>query len=247
MPSDRAQDDVVCGVTEGMAADSGPPVTQAVKSQFWQRLLDGMAASIRERGYIDTTIADIVRHACTSRRTFYECFPSKEACFIALHTELNAELARQIAAAVDPHADLSVQVRQAIVTWFARVEADPAIELSWIRAVSRLGAAGRRLQRESLEAFIVLIRALTDTADLRAAGVKPASRQMAIMLLGGLNELVAVTLEDGGDIRDITETAIDCTLAILGPRNRHLRPAAMAGNTHEGYTPARSRSMGEPR
>ena len=66
---------------------------------------------------------------------------------------------------------------------------------------------------------VALIRTLTDTADLRAAGVKPASRQTAIMLLGDLNELVSVTLEDGGDIREITETAIDCTLAILSPRN----------------------------
>jgi AcrR family transcriptional regulator len=178
-----------------------------------------MVAAVRERGYFDTKIADIVRHARTSRRTFYEYFPSKEACFLALHVQLNDELARAIAAAVDPHADLSVQVRQVIVTWFARVEADPAIDLSAIRAVPRLGDDGLRLQREVLESFITLIRTLTDTAELRVAGVKPASRQTAIMLLGGLSELVAVTLEDGGDIREITETAIDCTLAILRPRN----------------------------
>ncbi|MFI0446688.1 TetR/AcrR family transcriptional regulator [Actinomadura sp. 6N118] len=177
-----------------------------------------MAAAVRERGYFDTKIADVVRHARTSRRTFYEYFPNKEACFLALHSELNAELALAIAAAVDPHADLSVQIRQAMATWLTRIEADPAIELSWIRAVPRLGTDGVRVQRELLERFVALIRALTDTADLRAAGVKPASRHTAIMLLGGLNELVAVTLEDGGDIRGITDAAIDCTLAILGPR-----------------------------
>ncbi|MFI0446597.1 hypothetical protein [Actinomadura sp. 6N118] len=114
-----------------------------------------------------------------------------------------------------------MQIRQAMVTWLRGIEADPAIELSWIRAVPRLGTDGIRVQRELLERFVVLIRALTDTADLRAAGVKPASRHTAILLLGGLNELVAVTLEDGSDIYDITETAIDCTLAILGPRACH--------------------------
>lgn len=230
-----------------MAANSDPSQTSQTEAfaQFRERLLEGMAAAIRERGYVDTTIADIVRHAYTSRRTFYECFPSKEACFLAMHAELNAEVAREIAAAVDPRTDLSVQVRQAIVTWFARVEAHPEIELSWIRDVSRLGADGRRLKREALEAFIVLVRALTDTTDLRAAGVKPPSRHMAIMLLGGLNELVAVTLEDGGDIRDSTEDAIDFTLAILGPRDRHPRPSVMAGNAHEDH--ARGSSSADPR
>jgi AcrR family transcriptional regulator len=217
MPSTTAQPDAARGVPADL--DSSP-VTQSEESpHFRQRLLNGMAAAVRELGYFDTKIADIVRHARTSKRTFYEYFPSKEACFLALHAQLNTELAQAIAAAVDPHADLPVQVRQAIVTWFARAEADPAIELSSIRAIPRLGDDGLRLQREVLEAFITLIRTLTDTADLRAAGVEPASRQTAIMLLGGLNELVAVTLQDGGDIREITETAINCTLAILSPRN----------------------------
>lgn len=216
MSSTEAQSDAARGVP---AEPDPSAVTQTEASTHFERLLDGMAAAVRERGYFDTKIADIVRHARTSRRTFYEYFPSKEACFLALHVRLNDELARAIAAAVDPHAELSVQVRQAIVTWFAKAEADPAIELSAIRALPRLGDDGLRLQREVLEAFITLIRTLTDTEDLRAAGVKPASRQLAIMLLGGLNELVVVTLEDGGDIREITETAIDCTLAILRSRN----------------------------
>ena len=61
-----------------------------------------MAAAIRECGFRDSTVADVVRHARTSRRTFYEHFPSKQACFIALLQEANAAMVRQIAAAVDP-------------------------------------------------------------------------------------------------------------------------------------------------
>ena len=47
-------------------------------------MLDGLADSIGERGYRDTTVADIVRHARTSKRTFYDQFSSKEECFIEL-------------------------------------------------------------------------------------------------------------------------------------------------------------------
>ena len=69
-----------------------------------------------------------------------------------------------------------------------------------------------------LEAFVVLIQMLTDTPELRAAGIVPPPRQFSIMLLAGLRELIAITVEEGGDIADITEVAVEATMAMLGPR-----------------------------
>ena len=46
----------------------------------------------------------------------------------------------------------------------------------------------------------------------------PPPRQFAVILLGGLRELIATTVEDGGDIGDITEVAVRATVAMLGPR-----------------------------
>ena len=140
-------------------------------AEFRRRLLEGMAAAIRETGYREATVADVVRHARTSRRTFYEHFPSKQACFIDLLREANAAMIRQIGAAVDRRAPWDAQVRQAIEAWIAVAQADLALTLSWIRDLPSLGADARHLQREWLEAFIVLVRELTDTPELRAAGV----------------------------------------------------------------------------
>ena len=185
---------------------------------FRQRLLAGMGEAIRECGFRDSTVADVVRHARTSRRTFYEHFPSKQACFIALLQEANAAMVRQIAAAVDRRAPWDVQVRQAIEAWIAVAQSDLPLTLSWIRDLPSLGSEARHLQRESLEAFVVLITDLSDTPELRAAGLAPPSRQLLIVLIGGLRELIATTVEDGGDIGGITETAIAATQAMLGPR-----------------------------
>ena len=190
---------------------------------FRRRLLEGMAAAVRECGYRDSTVADVVRHARTSRRTFYAHFPGKQACFVALLREANAAMVRQIAAAVDRRAPWDVQARQAIETWIAAAQADLALTLSWIRDLPSLGADARHLQRESLEAFIVLIRDLTDTPELRAAGVAPPSRQLMVILIGGLRELIATTVEDGGDIGGITETAVRATQALLDPTRRPAR------------------------
>ncbi|GAA4548060.1 TetR/AcrR family transcriptional regulator [Amycolatopsis samaneae] len=186
--------------------------------KFRQRLLDALAASIAEDGYRDTTIADVVRRARTSRRTFYEHFSSKEACFVALLADANAEMVRQIAAAVDRSARWEDQARQAIEAWIACAESEPALTLSWIRDVPSLGTAARQLQRDTMEAFVAMIQTLCDTDEWRAAGIGPVSRQLVIMLLGGLRELTASTVEDGGRIGELTEVAVHATIALLAPR-----------------------------
>ena len=184
---------------------------------FRQRLLDGLRASIAADGYRTTTVADIVRRAHTSRRTFYAHFASKEACFVALLTDANATMVRQVAAAVDQHAPWQSQVRQAIDAWIAGVESDPALMLSWIRDVPSLGAAARTLQRDTMEAFATMIQTLCDTPEWRAVHAGPVSRQLAIMLLGGLRELTATTVEDGARVSDIAELAVQASTALLGP------------------------------
>ena len=208
-------------MTTASTAQGGVPAT--APAEFRRRLLEGMAAAIRECGYRDSTVADVVRHARTSRRTFYAHFPGKQACFAALLREANAAMVRQIAAAVDRRAPWDVQARQAIEAWIAAAQADRALTLSWIRDLPSLGTDARHLQRESLEAFIVLVRDLTDTPELRAAGVAPPSRQLMVMLVGGLRELIATTVEDGGDIGGITDVAVRTTQTLLDPSRRPAR------------------------
>jgi AcrR family transcriptional regulator len=188
------------------------------KSNFRQRLLDALEACIAEDGYPRTTVADIVRRARTSRRTFYEHFDSREACFVALLTDANAEQVRQISAAVDPKAPWRSQVRQAVEAWITSGESRPSLMVSWIRDVPSLGEAARHLQRDVMENFIEMVQALGATNEFRAAGVGPVSRQRIIMLLGGLRELTASTVEEGGRMSDITEEAVDASIALLTPR-----------------------------
>ena len=123
--------------------------TDAAGADFRTRLLAACEASIAEDGYAKMTIADIVRRARTSRRTFYEYFSSKEECFMALLADANADQIRQISAAVDPDAPWRDQARQAIEAWIASGEARPDVTLSWIRDGPSLGAAGRALTAHS--------------------------------------------------------------------------------------------------
>ncbi len=62
----------VTGVTTaGDQSRTGQPTpTDDDPGGFRRRLLDGLVASIIDVGYWETTVADIVRRAHTSRRTF---------------------------------------------------------------------------------------------------------------------------------------------------------------------------------
>lgn len=198
--------------------DSATEVVEADTSVFRARLLDALEASINEDGYHKTTVADIVRRARTSRRTFYEHFAGREECFVALLTAANIEQVRLISAAVDPHAPWRDQVRQAVEAWITSGESRPELMLSWIRDVPALGRAARELQRQAMESFVAMVQAMSDTDEFHTAGVGPVSRQRVIMLLGGLRELTAITVESGGRMSDITEEAVNASVALLEPR-----------------------------
>ena len=196
--------------------DWQPVVADGSASPFRRRLLDGLAASIRERGYRDTTVADIVRHARTSKRTFYGQFSSKEECFVELLWAGNQEMIARIRAAVDPEADWRDQIRQAVEAWVADIEARPAVTLSWIRELPALGHDVRAVQRRGMAAVTDMFIDMSNNPGFRRAHIAPITHQMAVLLFGGLRELSALAVEDGANVRDIFETAVAGSIAILG-------------------------------
>ncbi|SEH56762.1 DNA-binding transcriptional regulator, AcrR family [Mycolicibacterium rutilum] len=198
------------------ALDNG--ARPAADDPFRGRLLDGLASSINERGYRDTTVADIVRDARTSKRTFYEQFASKEDCLIELLRRNNDILIANIVAAVDPEADWRAQVRQAVTAYVDHISARQAITLAWIREAPALGVVAHPLHRTAMEHLTDMLVDLSDNPGFRRADLAPISRPLALIILGGLRELTALLLEDGRDLREIIEPAVTASQAILGGR-----------------------------
>lgn len=185
---------------------------------FRRRLLDGLADSIGERGYRSTTVADIVRHARTSKRTFYDQFTGKEQCFLELLRADTENLAETIRAAVDPDADWRHQIRQSVEAYVGYIEYRPAVTLSWIRELPSLGAAARPVQRHGLHLLTNLLVDLSSSPGFQRAKLPPMTPPLAVILLGGLRELAALAFEDKRDIREIVEPAVDASIALAGPR-----------------------------
>src|SRR5437764_15309842 len=113
----------------GAAAPSLP----SAGSGHRERLISAMAASIEEKGYRETTVADVVRIARTSRRTFYEHFDDRDACFLALFDAVNDATMEHIAAAVSPDQPMDEQVDRALAAYIDSVTSHPALYQSFVR------------------------------------------------------------------------------------------------------------------
>jgi len=194
--------------------------TANVKLENRRRLLEGLAASLREKGLQRTQIGDVVRHARTSKRTFYECFPDKESAFVELIREWNVGIHAAVEIAIDAQASWGEQVDQAIDTYVAALVEDPAVAAIVSRDLPTLGARGAALQREGIDRFASLMVRISRRPEARARGIDPVSQSAAVMLVGGIAELIARASQDGTPLSEVADTAKAVVKAAIQPTPR---------------------------
>lgn len=182
-----------------------------------ERLIAAMAVSIADQGYRDTTVADVVRLARTSRRNFYEHFVDRDACFLALFDATNESLMREIADVVDPSLSLDEQVDVAVDTYIANVIARPSLYHSFVRELPGLGEAGAERAQAALEGFAQLLIGLVDSGRREQPGLTQRGLDMdtAIIIVGGLRELLVIALQTGRDMRELRTSAGQTIKVIL--------------------------------
>ena len=67
----------------------GRPAEEVAQNQR-ERLFGAMVASVSAVGYASTRVSDLVDLSGVSRRSFYDLFPDKQACFQAMIEEMVA-------------------------------------------------------------------------------------------------------------------------------------------------------------
>lgn len=181
-----------------------------------QRLLDAMADCIVETGFARVTVADVVRVAATSRRTFYQHFTDIEDCLKALYSESVRIIIDAIRQAIDPAASNEDQVRAAVEAWIGICDQRPALTSALTRDFAALGPKSWALHFQYAEAYRALIEHLTETEQLRETGAAPVSLLRVVMLLGALNELLTFAVHQGIPLQDMVDEAVDVALMMLG-------------------------------
>jgi AcrR family transcriptional regulator len=132
-----------------------PP--EQVAADQRERLYEATIQSVNERGFVATTISDLVAGAGVSRRSFYEHFQNKEECLLATYDALIGRLTARIAEAYDPRDEWIDQIEAIVRALFeASSDRPDAARLVCVE----MGAAGpvgiERWARdaEQLSAFI---------------------------------------------------------------------------------------------
>jgi len=180
------------------------PDSAAVQHEHHARLLEGMAKALAAKGYADTTIADIVREAAVSRRSFYEHFATKADCLLALYESASEQALVVLIGAVDPLQPWQTQVAHAVTAYLDFLAEDPALLKTLFVEILGLGLPGLAVRRKVNAQIAGFISAAT--VGEHGARLSP---ELAMTVVGGINELILQAIEDDrpSDLRRLVEPA----------------------------------------
>jgi AcrR family transcriptional regulator len=177
------------------------------------RLLRGMAQSVAEKGYADTTIGDIVREASVSRRTFYEHFRDKAECLIALYQAASRNALKVLREAVDPAHEWEQQAERAIRAYLESLASNPMLVRTLFIEILGLGPDGLEARRAIHRAIADFLLELVNAGDPMLARLTPDD---VAAFIGGVHELVLQKIEQGrvSEVPQLTATATRLLRAI---------------------------------
>lgn len=183
------------------------------------RLLEGFAAAVSEHGYAAVTIADIVRHAKVSKRTFYEHFEDKEQCFLATYVAATDLVLAAVDAAFEASANRpwAEQIDAAIDAYVTALETNPALTRSCLVEIHAAGPRALERRREVHQAFAKMLHAFALRTRKKHPEVHPITEEMATAVVGGINELLVVQVEGGvrNRLASLRKTASTLMRAVL--------------------------------
>jgi AcrR family transcriptional regulator len=156
------------------------------------RLLQALADVAAEKGLAAVTVADVVRVAGVSKRTFYEHFSDKEACFLQLYRLASASALRTLREAVQPELPWQAQVETALHAYFAHLASGPQLLRLLFVEIHHLGEAGAAVRREVMGELVAF---MLGTVNRGRPAARALSEPMAVAAVGGITELVLQAIE----------------------------------------------------
>ncbi len=190
---------------------------EAVAESQRTRILDGMAAAVGERGYLETSIADVIARAGVSRKTFYQQFEGKDECFaVAYGQQMDRLLEVTLSAFEAEGPPWARRLRGALMALCAALAANPAVaRLCFVEGL-RAGPATAERRREALRRLLPLFEAAP--SDLLAG--LPFADSLRMGRIGDLMEMLQQEIAAGagaGLPRLVPELTYLMALPFLGP------------------------------
>lgn len=200
---------------------SGIP-RQLVEASQRQRLIHGVTIAVAEKGLAAATISDITDRAGVSRKTFYDHFTDKLACFLAAYDHgaaaVLAEVARASANARSEGLDAVAQFRAGTRAYLAFLEREEPYARSFSLEMLAAGPEATAHHRGCRKAFAT---SLGDWHALNHADHPewPPVTAFTLEAATGLAyEIASARIADGAtaELLDVEDELVRAQLAILG-------------------------------
>jgi len=176
-----------------------------------ERIITALVDTVAERGYNATTVAHVTKAASVSRRTFYEHFADKEACFLAAYEMVADHIRGSMQVAAGAFEDWPQKVRAALGTMLHFLAGEP--ELARVCMIEPTAAGGEiaAKHRASMQGFVEILKA----GRPEHGGARPLPEATEATLVGGIVSLIVREINAGRTekLEELLPDLVELTLA----------------------------------
>lgn len=179
------------------------------------RMLDAITLVVAEKGYVATTVADVIAQAGVSRKTFYEHFKDKEDCYLAAFQLGTDFLISRLAGAADAEQDLADRCARVFSLYLRALSLSAPAARAFLVEVRAAGAAVQERLSRILDQFAELF---SHGADIET---DPALAPMLRTgLVAAINEIVSREVLAGrtAELPALEPQLTELAVRILSPR-----------------------------
>lgn len=160
------------------------------------RLIAAMALALFEKSYGAISVADVVRLARVSKRTFYEHFSTREACYLATYEALSSTLLDRVEQTVLAEPDVQQRLQAAVQTYLSSLQEVPALTRTFFLEIQLAGPDALAARRKVFQRFAGTLQSIVRRGREDGAEIRLLGENMAVAIVGAINELIMVCIEE---------------------------------------------------
>ena len=184
------------------------------------RLVEAAMHVFGTRSFGEARVADVLERAAISRKTFYEQFADKEACFMAAYEAASVRVRDAVRVAAREQNGWDDSVRAGIEALLQFLADEPELARLLVVEVTGAGPSALRRRADAVRSFAAM---LAQTSDEDA----PLGAQVAA---GGIWEVVHAWVLEGrsDELPDLADALVECARAQIEPNDEGAAQAATA-------------------
>ena len=181
------------------------------------RLVDAAMHVFGTRTFGEARVADVLERAAISRKTFYEQFADKEACFMAAYEAAATRARDAVRIAARESDDWDTSVRSGVEALLAFLAAEPDLARLLVVEVTGAGPSAMRRRTEAVRSFAAMLAQTNEDET-------PLAAQVAA---GGIWEVVHAFVLDGRaeELPELADALVDCVKAQIEADGDNIRAA----------------------